>query len=138
MALLRCGGRFTAICIPGAVVHAAAGTDAPARVDAFLAEALDGGPVFAASGLDRYYALVGASAVRNWDVSGTECLPCGCLLGVPAVSLTEYEPGVPYWSVPIDSHGDVCLAASLADMVAYGRDRLAAPQREPIERGTIS
>ncbi|KKD02201.1 hypothetical protein TN53_41860, partial [Streptomyces sp. WM6386] len=44
-ALLRGGALSTAVCVPGAIVRAAAGTDEPARVDAFLAFFL--GPVFA-------------------------------------------------------------------------------------------
>lgn len=137
LTLLRCGARFTAISIPGVIVHAAAGTSEPASVDAFLAEVLDHGPVFAAPGLERYYAIVGASAVRDGDVSAAECLPRGCLLGVPAVPLIQYESGVPYWAVPMDSPGDFCLAAPLADLVACGGARMAAPQRESSERGTI-
>ncbi|MFD3843532.1 hypothetical protein ACFWWC_46150 [Streptomyces sp. NPDC058642] len=50
-ALLRCGVLFTAVCVPGAIIPAAAGTDEPARVDAFLASFL--GPVFASAGLSR-------------------------------------------------------------------------------------
>lgn len=139
MALLRCGGLFTAVRIPGAIVRAAAGTDEPPRVDVFLTEVLHGGPVFTVAGLDRYYALVGAAALCDWDASGTERLPRGIRLGVPAVSLTEYVPGVGYWAVPMDSPAELCMAADLADMIAHGRARLAAAtQREPSERGTAS
>lgn len=46
VALLRCDGPFNAVKICADLVHAAAGTDVPSKVDAYLAQALHGGPVF--------------------------------------------------------------------------------------------
>jgi hypothetical protein len=68
-ALLRCGVLFTAVCVPGAIIPAAAGTDEPARVDAFLVFLL--GPVFASAGLSRYYALVPGGTSWDWAILGT-------------------------------------------------------------------
>ena len=58
IALLRCGGIFSAIRVPAEVVHAAAGTEELHQVNAYLSAALMGGPVFvdvASSGTTSSY-----------------------------------------------------------------------------------
>ncbi|MEV5551922.1 hypothetical protein AB0L35_38305 [Streptomyces sp. NPDC052309] len=118
---LRCGGTFTAIRIPGSVVHAAAGTAEPRAVDGYLEEALDGGPVIAGHGLTRYYALVPASTGPRPDlVPGADCLAPRTLLGVPPVRRTTYQGGESYWSVPMDSPGELCLAAAVDGLAHEG------------------
>ncbi|WP_405557769.1 hypothetical protein OHV08_28260 [Streptomyces canus] len=137
-AILKCGRLFSAVRIPGAIVRAAADEDDRARVDAFLADVLHGGPVFVAAGGDWYYALVAGGTGYDWPVPGIQCLDRGIRLGVPAVQLTTYEPGTSYWSVPMDSPGDLCHEGSLTDLIGCGLARLATAQQQPSERGQIS
>ncbi|MFF0133709.1 hypothetical protein ACFYTG_50115 [Streptomyces mirabilis] len=135
-AILRCGQLFTAVRIPGTIVRAAADKDDAAGVDAFLAQVFAGGPVFTDAGLNRYYALVQGGAAYDWHVPGTECLPRGIGLGVPAVGLMQYEPGVPYWASPMDGPGELCDEDQVADLVMTGWRRLA--QSRPSDRGADS
>jgi hypothetical protein len=135
-AVLQCGLLFTAVRIPGTIVRAVAGTRDPTEVDAFLVKNLDGGGVFTDAGLNRYYALVPGGAVYDWKVPGTECLPRGICLGVPAVESARYEPGVQYWASPMDSPGDLCDERKVADLVLAGWGRLV--QQEPSDRGEQS
>jgi hypothetical protein len=127
---LRCGARFTAVRIPDVLVHAAAKSRAPEQVDAFLAHALEGGPVIASPGLSRYYVLVPPSAAAHWrEDTGTQCLPAGMELGVPPLSMTRYERGVSYWAVEPASAGELCQPG-LADRLArYGQRKWAELRR---------
>ncbi|MEV6164384.1 hypothetical protein AB0L71_21090 [Streptomyces sp. NPDC052052] len=130
IALLRCGGAFTAVRIQADIVQAAAGTEDPERVDAFLAEALHGGPVFIDRSSRRYYALVPASTSRlpQWAgcaVPGAECLGSGCFLGVPCLQRTEPEESRCYWCVPMSGPGALCSPDAVSQLVAYGRFRRA-------------
>ncbi|MFG3022268.1 hypothetical protein ACGFZQ_27595 [Streptomyces sp. NPDC048254] len=122
--VLKCGVLFTAIRLPGDLVQAAAGTTDPAGIDAFLIKALDGGPVCTGAGLTYYYALVEGGACYEWRAAGTECLPRRTYLGVPAVQLTQYQPGAAYWPSPMDSPGDLCALDKVQALVALGQDRL--------------
>lgn len=77
LALLRCGGLFTAVRIEADLVHAAAGTIESAAVDAYLDAALLGGPAFADRGSGRFYVLVPPSAARRleWVQGGSVAMP---------------------------------------------------------------
>ncbi|MFG2632000.1 hypothetical protein [Streptomyces sp. NPDC048473] len=112
IALLRCGGIFSAIRVPAEEVHAAAGTEDLHQVDAYLSEALMGGPVFVDVTSRRYYVLVPASAALQdvWEsrlVPDAECLGSGCFLGVLTPKATDpYEAartGACRWTVPASS-----------------------------------
>ncbi|MGW0086544.1 hypothetical protein [Streptomyces sp. NPDC003393] len=120
---LRCGARFTALRLSGAVVHAAAGTADPVQVGAYLAEVLDGGPVIAAHGLSRHYALVSPMAARSQKRREpvAECLPPRTLLGVPPVARTTYQAGATYWAVPMDSPGELCIVALVDQLARRGQ-----------------
>ncbi|WP_157876628.1 hypothetical protein [Streptomyces graminilatus] len=118
--LLRCGGLFTAVRIPGDVVRAAAGSDDRTTVDAGLADILRG-PVFTDSGLTRYYVLVPASTARHWRLPESECLQRNYYLGVPSPRCTEYEEGFAYWPVPMDSAGVLCDPVRVSNLVLRGR-----------------
>jgi len=134
--LLRCGELFTVVCIPGPIVGAAADTDDPAGVDGFLAQVLDRVPVFATVGLNRYYAPVPGGAFYDWKVPGSACLSRATYVGVPAVHLTRYEPGVLYWASPMDTPGDLCDEVKVEALVLSGVRRLG--ENGPSERGAIS
>ncbi|MEU8473081.1 hypothetical protein AB0F30_35270 [Streptomyces sp. NPDC029006] len=124
-----CGGLFTAIRVPGFLVHAAVQSREPAKVDAFLADALAGGPVIASPGLSRYYVLVPAGAAQRWRHSGMECLPNRTLLAVPAMTLTTYRPGVHYWSVLPETPGGLCSLGRVDALTRYGQRRWAEGRR---------
>ncbi|MFJ5265910.1 hypothetical protein ACIQAC_36155 [Streptomyces sp. NPDC088387] len=119
-AILTCGTLFTAVRIPGSIVRAAAGTVDPETVDRFLREAVDGGAVFAVEGLHVYYALVPGGTAYDWFVPGADCLFRGVRIGVPAVRLTEYAPGVQYWASPMDNPGDLCTVDKVEALVLTG------------------
>ncbi len=129
IALLRCGSIFSAVRIPAVVVHAAAGTEDAQAVDAYLSDALQGGPVFSDSCSQVYYALVPASTARRWDVPETECLGVNCYLGVPSPERTSPAAYRSHWSVPMDGPGALCTPDSVSQMVLYGRYRRAEGRR---------
>ncbi|MER5904339.1 hypothetical protein ABT150_30270 [Streptomyces mirabilis] len=110
IALLSCGGVFSAIRIPGLMVWAVAGTDELTEVDVFLSQALDGGPVFMDLHSNLYYLLVPGSFSWRWndrDFPGVECLGQDHFLGVPDIRLTVPR-GRSYWCVPMNSPGELC------------------------------
>ncbi|MEU9201931.1 hypothetical protein [Streptomyces sp. NPDC048332] len=122
IALLRCGGVFTAVRIPADLVQAAAGTREAGRISTYLGEALSG-PVFIDTSSQRYYALVPASTARRWDrraVPGVECLGSGAYLGVPRPQRTDPEEARSYPCVPMDGPGDRCNPVAVLQVVTYG------------------
>ncbi|TLQ39495.1 hypothetical protein FEF34_39440 [Streptomyces marianii] len=121
VALLRCGSLFSAVRIPGYLVYTAAGAEEPEAVRRFLAEILDGGPIFYDVGGQQYYALTPASAARSWRLTVAECLDSDAFLGVPATDLTEFDPRYPaYWVVPMDGPGTLCAPDDVALLVLMG------------------
>ncbi|WP_433917049.1 hypothetical protein [Streptomyces sp. NBC_01744] len=134
IALLRCGGIFSAIRVPAEVVHAAAGTDELHQVNAYLSAALMGGPVFVDVASRRYYVLVPASAAHQdvWKsrlVPEVECLGSGCFLGVPSPNATAPSEARSYWCVPMDSPGELCVPQAVSQLVMAGRYQRAAAER---------
>ncbi|WP_331723552.1 MULTISPECIES: hypothetical protein [unclassified Streptomyces] len=124
VALLRTGLTFDAIRIPAPVIHAAAASEDPDTVSAFLADNLNQGAVIhdAYTVGVSYYALVPAGTHANWRTSGTPCLPPGTWLGVPHPSRTA-RPG-PYWALPPHSPGDLCTPLALVTLIAVGHIQL--------------
>ncbi|MDX3237190.1 hypothetical protein PV392_16230 [Streptomyces sp. ME03-5709C] len=125
-ALLSCGTLFSAVRIPGEVVHAAAGTHDPQGVGEYLADALGEGPVIVDPVSQRYYALVPASVALRWNVASTVCLGRGSCVGVPHPRCTVPRHGRSYWSVPMDSAGMLCAPGDVALVARVGRSRQAA------------
>ncbi|MFE2541021.1 hypothetical protein [Actinacidiphila glaucinigra] len=125
MTLLECGTLFSAVRMPGDMVHAAAQSRDPRAMGAFLAGALDGGPVIVDPVSERYYALVPASVALRWDVAGTLCLGRNSCVGVPYPDRTEPRVGRPFWSVAVDSPGILCVPGDVALVARAGRSRLA-------------
>jgi hypothetical protein len=128
LTLLRCGGLFSAVRIPASIFHAAAGTEDPRELTAFLREALDGPVFFDRSGL-HFYALTPHSTARLWKVADSECLGADFFLGVPATSVTAPDPRFrAWWAVPMDGPAALCFPATVAGLVQYGRSRLTTGQ----------
>ncbi len=124
IAVLRCGGLFTAIRVPAPIVYAAAGTKDREGVSEYLTGALCGGPVFADQAAAWFYCLVPASACRRWDKPGTECFGRDTYVGVPHPSRDARHPMArSYWSVPMDGPGNLCSAEAVAGLVDFGRLR---------------
>lgn len=126
VAVLPCGTLFSAVRMPGVVVHAAAGTHRPQGVREYLADALGEGPVVVDPVSRRYYALVPASAALRWEVAGTVCLGRGSCVGVPHPRCTEPRYGRSYWAAPMDSAGTLCAPGEVALVALAGRSRRAA------------
>ncbi|MFI8832556.1 hypothetical protein ACIGPN_16145 [Streptomyces afghaniensis] len=118
MTQLRCGVLFAAISVPGRLVRATAETGKPEQVDAFLAEALHGGPVIY-NRTDHYYALTHPHVAGRWRTPPDahtrhggrrlHCLGDDRYLGVPAPG--EIDPCtafIAYWSVPVAAPGELC------------------------------
>ncbi|WP_424861294.1 hypothetical protein [Streptomyces sp. MMS24-I29] len=137
IALLRCGAVFTAVRVQADIVQAAAGTEDPERIDAYLEEALLGGPVFIDTSSQRYYVLVPASTSRlpQWAsaVSGAECLGPGCFLGVPNPQRTGPDLSRSYWCVPMDGPGALCSPDAVSQLVAYGSYQRGVQERLAVE-----
>lgn len=138
IALLRCGGLFGAIRISADLVRTAAGTDNSRKIDAFLAEALQGGPVFVDLYAQRYYVLVPVSAGRRYEWAvrrdpEAEFLGRGCFLGVPRPDRTEPEGVRSYWCVPMDGPGDLAVPDAVSQLLAVARFRRAKAESEADE-----
>ena len=126
--LLPLGSLFSAVRIPGALVAALARSTEPERLDEFLRETLDGGPVICDPHFLRYYALVPASmprtwhqALDDWRTQDVDCLGRGSCLGVPRPDAVEWaRPRATYWSVPMDSPAMLCSPAEVARLIAAG------------------
>ncbi|MEV0642976.1 hypothetical protein AB0I77_50375 [Streptomyces sp. NPDC050619] len=93
--------------ISAGLVRVAAGTDNSEKIDAFLTEVSQGGPVFMDRYTGRYYVLVPASTGqrREWTSRRdpeAEFLGRGCFLGVPRTDATMPERVRSYWCVPMD------------------------------------
>ncbi|MEU0181384.1 hypothetical protein ABZ312_09365 [Streptomyces sp. NPDC006207] len=121
--MLECGTLFSVVRIPAGFVEGAARSRQPEEIDGYLAEALDGGPVVVDRISERYYALVPGSTARRWDVAGTVCLGRNSCLGVPYPDRTQPRVGRPYWSVPMDSAGDLCVPGLVTRVIEAGRPR---------------
>lgn len=132
LALLPLGTLFSAVRLPGRLVLAAGAIRAwnPVDVDAFLHEALEGGPVICDPHRRWYYALVPGrmpekwhAAREEWQALGVECLGRGTYLGVPRVDVTGYDPQAPisYWSVMMPSAAMLCTPLNVARVIAAGQ-----------------
>lgn len=127
IALLRCGTLFTAVRIPARLVHAAASSEDPSTVDAFLTEALHGGPVICDPRGRHYYALVPASTASRWRHPAAECLGRDTYLGVPRLDAAglDSRTWASYWSVPMSSAAELCSPEAVSQIVVLGSFRLA-------------
>ncbi|AMW11597.1 hypothetical protein A4E84_20125 [Streptomyces qaidamensis] len=133
VAMLPLGTLFSAVRIPGRLVVALTASTEAAQLDAFLGEALDGGPVICDPHHERYYAVVPASmpttwhvAVDEWRTSDVDCLGRGSYLGVPRPDVAGAPRRTTYWSVPMDSAAALCRPLAVARLIAAGRHCLAA------------
>ncbi|MER8220356.1 hypothetical protein ABTZ58_07110 [Streptomyces sp. NPDC094143] len=138
VAMLPLGGLFSAVRLPGRMVAAVAGRSETAALDAFLAQALDGGPVICDPHFSRYYALVPASmprtwhkAVDDWRTRDVDCLGRGTYLGVPRPDAVQDARGrASYWAVPMDSPATLCAPMVVARLIAAGWRTLATEPEE--------
>lgn len=128
VAMLNLGTLFSAIRIPAAPLLALTmeHTAPSSHVDEVLAEVLEG-PVICDPRHQRYYALVPASmpatwteAAADWKALGIEMLGRDSVLGVPDLARTEAAEHAlaSYWSVPMDSAGELCSPLAVARLIA--------------------
>lgn len=130
VALLPLGTLMSAVRLPQDLVRAVADRYEHEGVDAFLDEALNGGPVICDPQGCRYYALVLAGmpikwhmAAVEWRALGVACLGRGTYLGVPKPQAVSLNAGVwrSYWSVPMPSAGELCRPLDVARIIAAGK-----------------
>lgn len=125
VALLACGDAFSAVRISASLVHAAAGSAHPGKVDSYLGRILDGGPVCVDVYSQYYYALARPDA--QWpSFPGTELLGQDHYLGVPAPDRTEPARCRAYWCTPPIVPGHLCEVSAVADLVHAGFSRQEA------------
>ncbi|MFJ2514713.1 hypothetical protein ACIQJX_34915 [Streptomyces griseoviridis] len=129
VAILPLGVLFSAVRLPDAIVGAFTGDQwDPQGQAAWLAEALEGGPVIADPRYHRWYALVPASvpttwrdAVTDWRDQDVEVLGRGFHLGVPPLTATAYvSAGRSFWASPMSSAGVLCAPLTVARVIAAG------------------
>ncbi|HEY9353713.1 MAG TPA: hypothetical protein VIP28_10695 [Nocardioides sp.] len=133
VAMLPLGTLFSAVRLPIRLITAITGPLKLPEIDAFLADALDGGPVVCDLNGLRYYALVPASVPRTWRDAAHEwrdadadVLGRDTLLGVPRLDATEATPArTSYWSVPMESMGMLCAPLKVARLIAAAQDQMA-------------
>jgi hypothetical protein len=121
MTVLPLGTHFSAVRIPGALVHAAAKGDEQSTVTMRLAEYLRG-PVIHDPGFDRYYALVPTSTDQVGVVGGTQYLSSGTYLGVPRTDQVELDKETlgSYWAVPMAGPQALCRLVDVCEFVLLG------------------
>ncbi|MFE6408540.1 hypothetical protein ACFVOR_16575 [Streptomyces sp. NPDC057837] len=138
VAMLPLGGLFSAVRLPARLVAAVAERMEMAALDAFLAQALDGGPVICDPHFARYYALVPASMPRTWHQAADDwrtrdidCLGRGTYLGVPRPDVVHSVHGrASYWAVPMDSPASLCSPLEVARLIAAGWRTLGTEPEE--------
>jgi hypothetical protein len=140
VAMLPLGTLFSAVRIPGSLIMTITGNAALNDIDAFLSDALNGGPVICDPHGKRYYALVPASVPVTWHQAADEwrasmevdCLGRGTYLGVPKVDAAEPNPAAraSYWSVPMSSAAMLCQPLAVARLIAAMRHQLAREGQE--------
>lgn len=129
VAMLPLGTLFSAVRIPGRLMIALTACTETAELDAFMGQALGGGPVVCDPRHSRYYALVPAGmpkrwqhAAEAWRAMGVELLGPGSYLGVPQVDAVECTPArASYWSVPMNSSATLCSPPAVARQISAGR-----------------
>ncbi|MFF4501628.1 hypothetical protein [Streptomyces sp. NPDC001401] len=130
--LLRCGTLFTAVRLTAALVHAATDSDDLRDVNAYLRQALLGGPVFADTRWHLYYALVpeGTDRYPPWSYRSddAECLGPNAYLGVPDPTHTDPGAGFSHWCVPPHDPETLCSPDAVAQLLRDGRYRLTAAE----------
>lgn len=123
VALLSCGGIFTAVRAPAHLVWAAVGTEDLDRVDDHLRKWFDGGAVFMDLHSHLYYFLVPASTewkTTGRELPGVDILGVDHFLGVPAIGRTTAK-GPSYWCVPMDGPGDLCYPDEVEELLRRGK-----------------
>ncbi|WP_256104842.1 hypothetical protein [Streptomyces sp. ODS05-4] len=122
---LPCGGRFSAVRVPAGIVRAAArvpaNEDAEEAVDEYLATALLGGPAICDRRAQWYYALVPPEAARDWVVGAAVCRGRGAFVGVPRPGARREHATRCYWSVPMETPGQLCNTSAVTQLVHTGR-----------------
>ncbi|KUO19061.1 hypothetical protein AQJ91_21875 [Streptomyces dysideae] len=130
--LLRCGTLFTAVRLAASLVHAAADSNDLRDVDAYLGQALLGGPVFADTRWRLYYALVpeGTGRLPSWSYRSedAECLGPNAYLGVPDPTHTDPGVGFSYWCVPPHDPETLCSPEAVAQLLKDGLCRLTVAE----------
>jgi hypothetical protein len=126
VALLRCGGVFTAIRVPTLLVETAVGSENRQRMGEYLVGALVGGPAFIDENASYVYFLVPPSTARTWATPETACLTADTYLGVP-------KPGSDHrarchWLVEMAGPADLCTPAAVSQLVMNARLRVASGQ----------
>ncbi|MFJ5223638.1 hypothetical protein [Streptomyces sp. NPDC088400] len=120
-AILRTGIIYDAVRMPMELVHAAVQSTVPDEVARALTEALDG-PVVCHPGR-WHYALVPPGTCEIWMSPVAAIRGRGGWLGIPRVDRTKPTPVDPYWAVPVERIGRLCLPAAVAELLHIGRER---------------
>lgn len=125
VALLRCGGVFTAVRVPVELVEAAAGTEDRRQMSQYLNEALWGGPAFIDERSRQVYFLVPPSAYNGWRLPHSDCLSADTYLRVPYPGA---EQGLTYWLVEMDGPSMLCTTDAVKHLVMHARLQLVTGQ----------
>lgn len=120
VARLRCGGVFTAVCVPMRLVYAAAAADKQWEIGVYLGKALPGGgAVFLCENSDHAYFLVYPTAWNRWRVPDTRCLTPDIELCVP------HPDSASRWLLDMGGPGDLCAPDAVKQLVMFARFRVA-------------
>ncbi|WP_050373383.1 hypothetical protein [Streptomyces acidiscabies] len=117
--MLPLGEVFTAVRMTARLVHAAAGSDEPEALSAFLAEALNGPVIHHPTGSGcPYYALT-PYRKAEWPLpDGATYRGTGTWLGVP--DLDRRGPHGVHWLIPPRYRGDLCRLEYVYDLILQG------------------
>ncbi|MFE7128973.1 hypothetical protein [Streptomyces sp. NPDC057617] len=122
-AMVPTGTAFDAVRMPQELVHAAVGSWDPEVVAGALSEILDG-PVIRDP--DAWiYALVPPRTTETWRSPHAVVRGRGAWLAMPRTDLIHPTQSRIYWAVPVDTVGQLCSPADVADLLRVGEHRLA-------------
>ncbi|MEU5521200.1 hypothetical protein ABZ759_11125 [Streptomyces sp. NPDC047860] len=122
VAVLRCGTLFSAVRMPADWIEAAAGSEDPEAINAYLGRALHVGAVFVDTTCRWFYFLVPAGTRHRWNIPGTVCLGSNTYVGVPRPG-SLHGTGTPrsYWCVEMDGPDSLCVPNAVVQLAVHAR-----------------
>ncbi|MER8030761.1 hypothetical protein ABTZ78_17580 [Streptomyces bauhiniae] len=128
-AMLQLGHIFSAVRMPGQLVHGALGAELEHDVREELAERLDGAVALdpRGTGESRYYALIPPLAALTWDMADVApALGRDTYLSTPAPY--RLTPPGPHWAAPLRRENDFCRPAAVRSLLEDGLQALRRRQ----------
>ncbi|WP_416975675.1 hypothetical protein [Streptomyces sp. 4F14] len=131
--MLPLGEVITAVRMSARLVHAAAGTEDPEELAAYLAETLRGPVIHDAAGDGRPYYVLTPHRDREWLLPADAAhLTAGTWLAIP--DLDQRGPRAAHWVTPPRYPGDLCRIDHVCEFILQGLRGMAPAAAEEGDR----